>query len=69
MFQEGVEVLLRGGWVMLPLLLCAFVSIAVMIERSIVLRRAAQDKDDEIPPFRYLFLKIGFIAENENNHR
>lgn len=54
MFQKGVEVLLRGGWVMLPLLLCAFVSIAVMIERSIVLRRAAQDKDTLVDEVRDL---------------
>lgn len=45
MFLKGVEVLMRGGWVMVPLLLCALVSVAVMIERSVVLRRAARYDD------------------------
>lgn len=54
MFQKGVEVLMRGGWVMVPLLLCAFVSIAVMIERSVVLRRAAQDKETLVEDVRDL---------------
>jgi biopolymer transport protein ExbB/TolQ len=54
MFQKGLEVLVRGGWVMVPLLLCALVSVAVMIERSIVLRRAAQDRDGLVDEVRDL---------------
>ena len=54
MFQKGVEVLLRGGWVMAPLLLCAFVAVAVMIERSLVLSRAAKDDDSLVDNVRGL---------------
>ena len=62
MFQKGVEVLLRGGWVMAPLLLCAFLSVAVMIERSVVLHRAARDSDALIDTVRDL-LSRGQDAE------
>ena len=54
MFQKGVEVLLRGGWVMAPLILCAFVAVAVMIERSLVLSRAAKDDDALVDAVRGL---------------
>lgn len=54
MFQKGVETLLRGGWVMAPLLLCALVSVAVMIERTVVLRRAARGDDRLVEKVRDL---------------
>lgn len=41
MLQEGFQFLLKGGWIMWPLFACALVSVTVIIERAIVLRRAA----------------------------
>lgn len=38
--QKGFEFLLKGGWIMWPLFACAILSVAVMIERTWVLRRA-----------------------------
>ena len=43
MFLQGVQFLLKGGWVMWPLLLCALTSVTVMIERGIVYLRATED--------------------------
>ena len=57
MFQKGVETLVRGGWVMVPLLVCALVSVAVMIERSLVLRRAAQTDDRLVDAVRDLLAR------------
>lgn len=45
MLQRGIEFLLKGGWVMWPLFVCAVVAVAVMIERTITLRRASQSSD------------------------
>lgn len=42
MIQQGFAFLLRGGWIMYPLFACAFVSVAVIIERNWVLRRAGR---------------------------
>jgi biopolymer transport protein ExbB len=40
MFTDGLNLLLKGGPMMWPLFACAIISVAVMIERSVVLRRA-----------------------------
>ncbi len=40
MLQKGFEFLLKGGWIMWPLFVCAILSVAVMIERTWVLRKA-----------------------------
>ena len=45
MIQQGFAFLLKGGWIMGPLFLCAIVSVAVMIERNIVLRRERRAGD------------------------
>jgi biopolymer transport protein ExbB len=42
---DGIRFLLRGGPLMWPLFACAVISIAVMIERTISIRRAARDTD------------------------
>lgn len=42
MILQGFQFLLRGGWIMWPLFACAIVAVAVMIERSLVLRREAR---------------------------
>lgn len=41
MLQKGFEFLLKGGWIMWPLFACAIAAVAVMIERTWVLRRAS----------------------------
>ncbi|HEY3377222.1 MAG TPA: MotA/TolQ/ExbB proton channel family protein [Armatimonadota bacterium] len=41
MLQHGWLFLLKGGWVMWPLFLCAVVSVTVMIERGVTLWRAS----------------------------
>ncbi len=41
----GISFLLKGGPVMWPLLFCAVVSIAVMIERSIAIHKASADNE------------------------
>ena len=43
MFLQGLQFLLKGGWVMWPLFLCAITSVTVMIERGIVYLRASGD--------------------------
>lgn len=59
MFLDGLEFLIKGGWVMWPLMLCAVVSVAVMIERFIMLRRAAGDTDT-------LMIKVkGFLVNGQ----
>ncbi|MDX1935109.1 MAG: MotA/TolQ/ExbB proton channel family protein [Capsulimonadales bacterium] len=45
MLQKGFEFLLRGGWIMWPLFVCAILSVAVMIERTWVLRRQEREAD------------------------
>ena len=45
MIQQGFTFLLRGGWIMWPLFVCAIVAVAVMIERSWVLRREEREAD------------------------
>jgi biopolymer transport protein ExbB len=40
MFSDGLTFLLKGGPIMWPLFACAIISVAVMIERAIALRRA-----------------------------
>lgn len=54
MLQRGIEFLLKGGWVMWPLFACAVVSVAVMIERAITLRRAGQSNDALLSEVRSL---------------
>lgn len=62
MLVRGFEFLLRGGWVMWPLFCCAIVSVAVMIERFIVLSRAGANGRTLIPELRRL-LSAGHTAE------
>lgn len=56
MLNAGIEFLLKGGWVMWPLFLCAVVSVTVMIERSIALRQAAADNEELLDEIRKLLL-------------
>jgi len=62
MLQGGLEFLLKGGWVMWPLLACAIISVTVMIERFISLRRAATDNEAMLEEIGTL-LRAGRIDE------
>jgi biopolymer transport protein ExbB len=42
---EGFKYLLNGGPIMYPLFACAILAVAVMIERFIVITRAARDNE------------------------
>jgi biopolymer transport protein ExbB len=41
-FQNGLELLHRGGWVMLPLLALSVASVTLMLERVLTIREAAR---------------------------
>lgn len=56
MLQQGIQFLLKGGWVMWPLFACAVVSVAVMIERTITLRKAADNSDALMDEVRTLMV-------------
>jgi biopolymer transport protein ExbB len=56
MLQQGFEFLLRGGWIMWPLFACAIVSVAVMIERVYVLRRASARNHETADKVKTLLL-------------
>ena len=45
MFVDGWNFLMKGGPIMWPLLACAVVAIAVMIERYLVLRRFTEEME------------------------
>ena len=45
MISNGIEFLLKGGWVMWPMFLLATVSLTVIIERGISINRAAIDTE------------------------
>lgn len=62
MLQAGLDFLLKGGWVMWPLFACAVISVTVMIERSIALRRAAADTEELLEDVRKL-LTVGKIDD------
>jgi len=54
MFSAGIEFLLKGGWVMWPMFLMAIISVAVMLERFISIRRAATDNEAFLEEIRRL---------------
>ncbi len=49
---EVLNTLSKGGWVMLPLAVCSLLSLAVIIERYLVLRRADQGGEELIGEIR-----------------
>jgi biopolymer transport protein ExbB len=53
-FEQGIQFLFRGGPTMVPLVLCAIVSVAVMIERYLVLEAARKGDDGLMPKVRSL---------------
>jgi len=40
MFEQGIQLLFRGGPTMIPLLICAIVSVTIMVERYLALQAA-----------------------------
>ena len=62
MLLAGWEFLLKGGWVMWPLFACAIVSVTVMIERFISLRRAATDNEALLEKIG-TFLRAGKVED------
>ena len=62
MFQRAVNFFVEGGPVMWPLLLCAVLAIAVMLERFISINRAAADNEGLTEQVREL-LNNGRVSE------
>jgi biopolymer transport protein ExbB len=52
--QAGIHFLLKGGWVMWPMFLLATIALAVIIERAIMLKRAATDTEELIGKLKQL---------------
>jgi biopolymer transport protein ExbB len=52
-----IDLILKGGWIMLPLFLLSFVSIYIIIERYITIRRAAGNPDSFMAGIRALMVK------------
>ncbi|GAA3941166.1 MotA/TolQ/ExbB proton channel family protein [Hymenobacter algoricola] len=52
-----LDLILKGGWIMLPLLLLSFVSLYIIIERFITIRRAAVNPDSFMSGIRGLMVK------------
>lgn len=59
---KGFHYLLQGGLVMWPLFACAIISVAVMIERAIVINRAGHDNDQLVEQVRSQ-LQQGQVSE------
>lgn len=62
LFQNGLEFLLKGGWIMYPLFVLAVISVAVMIERFISIRKAAADTEKMLAQV-HADLKAGRVEE------
>lgn len=62
MISNGMAFLLKGGWVMWPMFVIATVSLAVIIERSISINRAAVDTEDLLQKLKSL-LAAGQVDE------
>ena len=62
MFSRAVNLFVEGGPIMWPLLLCAVVAVAVMLERFISINRAARDNEGLTEQVRDL-LKQGRVDE------
>ncbi|OUJ74716.1 MotA/TolQ/ExbB proton channel family protein [Hymenobacter crusticola] len=52
-----IDLILQGGWIMVPIFLLSFVSIYVIIERYITIRRAAVNPDSFMAGIRGLMVK------------
>ena len=52
-----IDLLLRGGWIMLPLLALSLVSLYIIIERYLTIRKAAGDPDSFMASIRALMVQ------------
>ncbi|SHL74053.1 MotA/TolQ/ExbB proton channel family protein [Hymenobacter psychrotolerans] len=52
-----IDLIVKGGWIMLPLFLLSFVSLYIIIERYITIRRAASVPESFMPGIRNLMVK------------
>ncbi|UOQ51627.1 MotA/TolQ/ExbB proton channel family protein [Hymenobacter cellulosivorans] len=52
-----IDLILKGGWIMVPLFLLSFVSIYIIIERYLTIRRAAVNPDSFMAGIRGLMVK------------
>ncbi|MCB2376982.1 MotA/TolQ/ExbB proton channel family protein [Hymenobacter sp. BT635] len=52
-----IDLILKGGWIMVPLFLLSFVSIYIIIERYLTIRRAAVNPDSFMSGIRGLMVK------------
>jgi len=52
-----IDLIMKGGWIMVPLFLLSFVSIYIIIERYITIRRAAGNPDSFMAGIRALMVK------------
>jgi biopolymer transport protein ExbB len=57
MIANAVGFLLKGGFVMWPLFACAVIALAVMLERSIALRKAGNASDELMDKVRNLLVE------------
>ncbi len=58
--ENGLDLLHRGGWVMVPLMALSVVSVTVMIERALFIREAAAQNEQMIEALRPLLLEGRF---------
>ncbi len=62
MFENGIEIFHKGGWVMYPMFLLATISLAIIIERSISIGKAATNTESLLVKLKAL-LHGGQTAE------
>ncbi|MGB1239689.1 MAG: MotA/TolQ/ExbB proton channel family protein [Pseudomonadales bacterium] len=58
-----LEILLSGGWLMLPILACSVLAMAIVLERAIVLR-AAKVAPPELMSSVWLWIKSGQMTQD-----
>ena len=52
-----IDLLLRGGWIMIPLVILSMVALYIMLERYLTIRKAAGDPDAFMANIRALMVK------------
>ena len=58
--QSGLDLLHRGGWVMVPLIALSVASVTVMVERALFIREARAQSDSLVEALRTLLLEGRF---------
>ena len=52
-----VDLILKGGWIMLPIFLLSFIAVYIMLERYITIRKAAAIPDSFMPGIKGLMVR------------